>query len=133
MISPSKSLAAWKSVALVGIGLIAIGILAGYIDVGTNFRFEFISDRFDFFILALAIGVILTFIGLVGWAAQPGKRRRGLVAGLVFIAPWIVLLLGSSIGGTNIHGPAALVMLLIIPASILALVLSIMAAVRRTA
>ena len=32
----------------------AIGILAGYIDLGTNFRFQFISDRFDFFILALA-------------------------------------------------------------------------------
>lgn len=132
MISPSKSLAAWKSVVFVGIGLIAIGILAGYIDVGTHFRFEFISDRFDLFILALALGVILTFVGLIDWAAQPGKRRRGLVAGLVFIAPWTVLVLGSPIGGTNIHGPAALVMLLIIPASTLALVLSIMAAARRT-
>jgi hypothetical protein len=133
MLSRSTSLATWKAVAILGMGLIAMGILAGYLDVATHFRFEFISDDFDSFILAMAIGVILSFIGLIGWAAQPGTQRRGLMAGLVFIAPWIVLLLGWPIGGNNIHGPAALVMLLILPASILAFVLAIMAAAKRNA
>jgi hypothetical protein len=131
MPSRSTSLAVWKTVSLLGIALIAIGILAGYIDVATHFRFEFISDDFDIVILALLIGVLLSFVGLIGWAAQPGVRRRGSTAGLVLIAPWIVLMLGSPIGGTNIHGPAALVMLLILPATILALVLAIMARAKR--
>jgi hypothetical protein len=49
------------------------------------------------------------------------------MAGLVFSSPWVGLLLGHPIAGDNIHGPGALVMVLIIPASVLALVLLIMA------
>ena len=131
MPSRSTSLATWKIVSFLGIALVGVGILAGYVDVATHFRFEFISDDFDTFMLASLIGVVLSFVGLIGWAAQPGPRRRGLTAGLVLIAPWIVLLFGAPIGGTNIHGPAALVMLLIFPATILALVLAIMAGAKR--
>jgi hypothetical protein len=131
MPSRSHSLAIWKTVSLLGAALIAVGILAGYIDVATHFRFEFISDDFDLFTLALLVGTVLSFVGFIGWSAQPGAPRRGLTAGLILIAPWIVLLLGSPIGGTNIHGPAALVMLLILPATVLALVLAIMARAKR--
>ena len=46
----------------------------------------------------------------------------------VFTAPWAALLLGYPIVGTNIHGPAAPVMMLIVPATILAVVLLIMTA-----
>ena len=131
MPSRSRSLAVWKTISLLGVALTAVGISAEYIDVATHFRFEFISDDFDVFTLSLLVGTVLSFIGFIGWSAQPGARRRGLTAGLILIAPWIVLLVGSAIGGTNIHGPAALVFLLILPATILALVLAIMSGVKR--
>jgi hypothetical protein len=54
------------------------------------------------------------------------------MAGLVFVAPWIAGLLGYPIAGHNIHGPGALVMLLIIPASVLAIVLLFMAGLMRS-
>jgi hypothetical protein len=44
---------------------------------------------------------------------------------MVFASPWIVGILGYPIDGFNIHGPSALLLLLIVPASILALVLAI--------
>ncbi len=51
-----------------------------------------------------------------------------MMAALVFIAPSAALLLGSPIGGTNIHGPSAISMMLTIPATVLAVILLIMAA-----
>jgi hypothetical protein len=50
------------------------------------------------------------------------------MAGLVFIGPWAALLIGSPIGGMNIHGPAAIAMVLTIPSTVLAVILLIMAA-----
>jgi hypothetical protein len=133
MTSRPPSLAVCKAISALGIVLIAFGISAGYIDVATHFRFEFTSDDFEVFILALLVGIVLSFVGLIGWAAQPGVRGRGLTVGLVLIAPWIAVLVGSPVGGTNIHGPAALVMLLILPSTVLASVLTMMAGVKRNA
>ena len=131
MSARSRSLTVWKTVSLSGVALIAVGVLAGYIDVATHFTFEFISDDFDCFMLAFLIGTVLTFVGFIGWSAQPEARGSGLKAALILVAPWMVLLLGSPVGGTNIHGPAALVMLLIVPATVLALVLAILAKAKR--
>lgn len=107
-----------------------VGVGAGYFDVVTRFNFEFISHYFGIFLLMVLIGVLLAFVGCIGWASYLGKEYRILMAVVVFILPWGVLLLGRPIGGTNIHGPAVLAMLLIIPATILAVVLLIMAALK---
>jgi hypothetical protein len=123
----SKSLTIWGPIAIVGVCLVAVGISVGYIDVATHFRFEFLSDDFDIFLLALLIGVLLAFVGLIGWARHLQSGARARMAGLVFASPWIAGTLGYPIDGFNIHGPSALVLLLIIPASILAVVLLIMA------
>jgi hypothetical protein len=65
---------------------------------------------------------------MVGWARQFRKTTRSRAAGIVFISPWIAGLLGYPIDGFNVHGPSALFIFLIVPvASILALVLRIMA------
>jgi hypothetical protein len=48
------------------------------------------------------------------------------MAAFVFAAPWMVCLLGYPIAGFNVHGPAPLVLFLVIPASILAVVLLLM-------
>jgi len=50
-----------------------------------------------------------------------------MMAVAVFIAPFVGLLLGSPIGGMNIHGPSAITMMLTLPATVLAVILLIMA------
>jgi NO-binding membrane sensor protein with MHYT domain len=112
----------YRATAIVGTCLIGIGIAAGYIDVATHFRFQFISDQFSIFLLALLIGALASFVGLIGWAKQLPRGGRSHMARLVFVSPWVVGLLGYGIDGLNIHGPSALVLLLIVPASVLALV-----------
>jgi hypothetical protein len=71
---------------------------------------------------------MLLVVGCIGWAKLCTKQRRSLMAGLVFIAPWAGLLIGSPIGGMNIHGPSAITIMLIIPSTLLAFVFLIMAA-----
>ena len=120
-------LSLWKAGSIVGICLIAIGIGAGYVDIATHFNFQFLSDHFDIFLFAILAGTLSAFICLIGWARHLKRLARARLAGIVFAAPWLAGLLGYPIAGNNIHGPAALVMLLIVPASILALTLLIMA------
>jgi hypothetical protein len=117
----------WKVGSIFGVSLIAIGVAAGYVDVATHFRFQFLSDDSGTFILAILVGLLLVFVGLIGWAKhlKPGTRARR--AGIVFAAPWIALLVGYPIAGNNIHGPGAILLVMIIPATILAVVLLIMA------
>jgi hypothetical protein len=105
-----------------------LGIVGGYVDVATRFKFDFLTTHFGLFLAALALGVVIWSIGLVGWARRISRGSRVQMAGLVFVSPWIAGLLGYPIAGDNVHGPAVFVMVLIIPASLLAVVLLIMAA-----
>ena len=116
----------WKAIAIVGICLIVVGIAAGYLDLATHSRFEFLSDHFSIFLIAPLIGVAASSAGLIGWARRLKRKARARMAALVFVSPWIAGLLCYPIAGDNIHGPFALVILLVIPASILALVLFLM-------
>lgn len=113
---------------MVGVGLAAIGLGAGYFDVATHFRFAFLSDHFGVFLIALLLGILSSFVCLIGWARRLRKATRVRTAGIVFISPWIAGLLGYPIDGFNVHGPSALLLFPIVPAaSILALVLRVMA------
>jgi hypothetical protein len=49
------------------------------------------------------------------------------MAWTVFLAPWAILLLGYPIEGVNIHGYSAFAIMLIFPATLLSVVLGIMA------
>ncbi len=128
MYSATSTAQRWRATALCGACLITLAIVAGYFDVATNFTFEWISDYFGLFLSGLLIGVAMAFVGCIGWATKLENGHRAKMALLVFGMPWTLLLLGLPIGGTNIHGPAAPVMMLILPAAVLAVVLLIMAA-----
>jgi hypothetical protein len=118
----------WTIGIIVGVGLIVIGGSAGYVDVATRFKFDFLSRHFGWFILALLIGLVLSFGAVIGWAKQfsAGTRRRA--AGIVFIAPWVAALAGNSVERFNVHGPSVFLFYLVMPVSwLLALVLLTMA------
>ena len=118
----------WRLIALAGVFLIALGTTAFYIDVASHFGFDFIEHHYEELGISILIGVVFAFTGCIGWARFCSKQHRAMMAAFVFIAPFAALLLGSPIGGTNIHGPSAITMMLTIPATVLAVVLLIMAA-----
>jgi hypothetical protein len=123
----------WRGISLVGASLIAVGIGAFYVDEATRFHFEFISDYSNVFGLLVVVGLILSFIGCIGWATQLRKRNLVQLVFLVLLVPWLALLIGYPIAGINFHGAAALVMMLIVPATVLAVTLAIMAAMKPSA
>jgi hypothetical protein len=112
----------------VGTALTAIGLGAGYFDEATHFRFAFLSDHFSIFLVALLLGVLSSFVFIVGVARRFSKRTQARAARIVFISPWIAGLLTYPVEGLNVHGPSALLWFLVMPAaSILAFVLKVMA------
>lgn len=105
--------AVWKVTALVGFALVVTGAAAEYVDVATHFKFEFISDDYELFSLALLLGVFLSFAGLIGWARHLDRPARVKAAGAVFAFPWVAVLLGYPIDGINVHGAAPIVLMLV--------------------
>jgi len=104
----------------VGICLIVIAIAADYVDVATHFKYEFLSDRFDIFLIAGLIGVAVSSAGLIGWTRRLAPRAQVRMVLVVFVTPWLA---AGLFARNDIHGPGALILVLIIPTTILALVL----------
>jgi hypothetical protein len=118
----------WKVGAILGGALTAIGLGAGYFDEATHFRFAFLGDHFGIFLVALLLGIVSSFVFIIGWARRLKKRTQARAAGIVFVSPWIAGILTYPIEGLNVHGPSALLWFLVMPsASILAFVLHVMA------
>jgi hypothetical protein len=118
----------WRSIALTGACLLAVGIGAGYFDDLTHSRFEYISEHYDDdFGPAGFIGLLLALVACIGWARHLERRNVRRMAWTVFLAPWAILLLGYPIEGVNIHGYSAFAIMLIFPATLLSVVLGIMA------
>ena len=108
--------------------MIAIGTSAFYVDVAARFQIDFIEQHYGEFGIGILIGLILAFVGCIGWARCCTKQQRASMAAIVFITPLVALLVGSPVDGINIHGPSAITMMLIIPATLLAAILLVMAA-----
>jgi|SRR5579864_989889 len=114
----------WKAGVIVGVCLIVIGVSAGYVDVATHFRFSFLSENFGIFIGALFAGLLLSFVAMIGWARRLTRSGRLRAAGLVFVLPWLGVLLADQIEHFNVHGPSVFLYYLVLPvASLLAIVL----------
>ena len=118
----------WRFITLAGALLVSLGTAAFYVDDAAHFGFDFIEHHYDEFGIGILIGVVFSFAGCIGWARLCSSQHRAKMATIVFIAPFMGLMLGSPIGGMNIHGPSAITMMLTIPATVLAVILSIMAA-----
>ncbi len=109
--------------------LIAVGLAAFYLDVAVDFRFEFIEQHYEAFGVCILLGVVATYIGCIAWARTCDRRGRAVMAVTVLSTPLVALLIGSCVDGLNMHGPSGITAMLIPAASVLALILFIMAAV----
>lgn len=122
--------AVWKLTALTGFALIVTSVAAEYVDVATHFKFEFISDHYGFFGVALLTGILLSFVGVIGWARYLDRSACLATAGAVFALPCIAVLVGYPINGINVHFAAPTVLMLVLPAAILSVILLLMSSVR---
>jgi hypothetical protein len=73
------------------------------------------------------LGLLFAFVGCIGWATYISRQSVRQMAWTASLAPWFVLLLGYPLEGFNVHGYSAILMLLILPATLLSIVLGIMA------
>jgi hypothetical protein len=114
--------------AIVGTALLTISIAVTYIDA----RVDFIGDRYSAVVLVAILGVLLSFIGFVGWAAQVNGKTRILMAVLVFFYPLVAICIGIPIVGGSAPGVLIhIVGALFLPAFVLAIALIAMAATAR--
>jgi hypothetical protein len=121
----------WKAGVLVGVCLTVIGVSAGYVDVATHFRFSFLSTNYGIFIGALLAGLVLSFVATIGWARGLTRGGRLRAAGLVFVLPWLGMLLAAPIDHLNIHGPSVFLSYFVLPvAMLLSIVLLLMSGLR---
>jgi hypothetical protein len=118
----------FKISAIIGTALLTIGLAATYIDA----RVDFIGDRYSAVVLEAILGVLLSFIGFVGWAAQVNRKTRILMAVLVFLYPLLAICIGIPIVGETAPGVLIhIVGALFLPAFVLAVALIAMAGTAR--
>lgn len=112
----------WKACAIVGICLTAIGISSTY--------FNLIDPLWREFVI-LWLGLLLAFVGLIGWASFLKRGARVRAAGLVFMSPWAACLIVERAAFFDKPAPLdssiAQNWFLLPVASVLALVLLVMA------
>jgi hypothetical protein len=143
----SRAETVWKTLAIVGMSLVVVGLGAVSFDFATMRLslfitdhypfllaiFSFITDYFVLFLLAILVGVAQLAVSLIGWAAVLGKSGRKRIALLAVTVPLGVIFIGYALGGTNVHGPFYLFLLPMAPLIVVGIVVAIMAAsARRT-
>jgi hypothetical protein len=87
--------------------------------VATHFRFAFLSANFGIFLVALFAGLLLSFIATIGWARRFTRSGRLRAAGLVFVLPWLGILLADQIEHFSVHGPSVFLHYLVLPVALL--------------
>ena len=124
----SKAKEIWKALAIAGMSALVIGLVAFSLDAATMGNFDFISDHYEVFLLAILVGAGLLLVSLIGWAAALGKAGRRRIAFFTLTVPLGVILIAGVIGGTNVHGPFYLFLLPLAPLILVGFVVAIMAA-----
>jgi hypothetical protein len=126
MAASSNESTLWKPVALLSAALVSLCLALGYLDVATHFSLD-LTDYYGAIFVIGALAGLCCCTAVIGWARHLGRQGRVSLAIAIVLWPWAILLIGYPFAGTNIHGPAAPVLVLIWPASILSVVLFVMA------
>jgi hypothetical protein len=106
-----------------------VGIGAFLADYAAKGGIDFIDEHSGLFLLAILIGMLISLVSIVGWAKRLDRHDRGKMGAILCLAPVGVCIVGSLIGGTNVHGPFILIFLPMFPISVLGLALLILVAV----
>jgi len=92
---------------------------------------DLIDEHFGTILVAALAAMLLCAIGLIGWGISSTKSKCagiGLVAVLASVA---VCILGTLVGGTNVHGPFYLIFLPMFLIALSGMILLLISAFRR--
>ena len=111
--------------------MIVVWAASAYIYDLSRVGADIIDNYFDYFnyvfIIGL-VGVVGSFVGCIGCAKHLDRSGRARIGWVVFAAPWILLAPGMLTGRINVHGSMMTLIFLVPLATVLAVVLWIMAA-----
>ena len=119
-----------RTVALVGAGLVVLGLGGIALDVFSMDQFDLVQ-YYEYFLLAILAGILFLIVGLIGWAKQLDRGRRVSIGAIVLIASVSICFFGYLMGGTNVHGPFYLFLLPMIPVGLVGLIILLMGAASR--
>jgi len=92
---------------------------------------DLIDEHFGAFLIAAMTGMIFCLIGLLGWGISSSKSECAGIGAVALLGSVAVCILGSLVGGTNVHGPFYLIFLPMALISISGVLLLLIAAFRR--
>jgi hypothetical protein len=124
----SSATTVWKTIVLIGIGLMALGLTAFSIDYVWVRQFDFIEGHYDIFGAAILIGLICLLVGLIRWSTLLNKAGRTRLARFALVLPPAILVTAGFSIGTNMHGVFPLFGFSMAPVMLVGLVVAIMAA-----
>ena len=116
-----------KVVTIFGLVCVVVGIGWGFVDVATDFRFDFFTRYSSLFLISLVLGVCLSSAGIIAWSLRFSRRKQLGLAGLVIAVGCV----GVAVAPNNVHGPGMLLGLTSVCAAMLGLSLAVIAAIRR--
>ncbi|HTU35784.1 MAG TPA: hypothetical protein VMF66_18425 [Candidatus Acidoferrum sp.] len=111
-----------KLVTATGLSCVFVGVAWGFVDEATNFRFDFFTRHAGAFLLTLVIGIALSVVGTLSWAAHWDRRKRLEVAGSVVVIGFVGMVFPE-----NVHDAGMLLVITIVCGWILSAVLVVMA------
>jgi hypothetical protein len=84
----------WEMIALTGAIQSGVSLL---IFCFSDTRLAFIGGRSGYLLDLLIVGLLISLIGIVGWATRPAGRLRFIRTGIVFVYPWAAILTAFAI------------------------------------
>ena len=109
----------WKTTTLCGLGLIALGF--GGLCLSTIF----IEVNYSALFLAIGIGLLCLFVGLIGWATKLEKRQRRKIGSFRLFLP-IAICVCAGLTNPNVHGVFPLFVLASIPICFVGIIVLLM-------
>ena len=110
----------WKMIALTGAVQSCVSIL---VFCFSDIRIAFMGGRSGYLLDVLIVGLIISLIGIAGWAMRLAGRMRLMRRGIVFVYPWAAILTGYAMIPSDHHPQIGLGPLILLSWGLLAFVL----------
>ena len=92
---------------------------------------DFIDEHFGAILVAALAGMLLCAISLVGWGISSTRSKCAGIGIVAVLASVAICILGTLVGGTNVHGPFYLIFLPMFLISVSGMILLLISAFRR--
>ena len=121
----------WRSASLSSGAVLLLGQSLMCADYALRGGINFIDEHFGTILIVSVAAMLVCAISLIGWGISSTKSKCAGIGVASIVASVAVCILGSLVGGTNVHGPFYLIFLPMLFISLSGLILLLIAAFRR--